>query len=811
MRLAYLSTAWVLGIYLGTRFEVPWAVIIPLAGLLAIGSLLSFRMPVKNHLPWIGLCLVLLLGGIIRSQSVPQGDELQGYRGLYEIEGTVAAAPVIKDRTTLLEIEAKKIRSAGEEWETVSGKLHLYAPKYLSLGSRDFPYYHYGDSIRFSGEITSPRSFENQSDFDFAAYLARQGIYSVIYTPEDINLVGSGYKSDFLEGIHHLRRSMTSSLEKALPDPQCALAKAMLLGDRSSITPEVKTDFSRSGTAHLLAISGIHVSIMAGIALGAGAWIFGRHRPTYILFALGLIWLYAILSGLGPSAFRASLMASLWLWAVWLGRQKSALAALTLAAAIMLAITPRLLSDVGFQLSFAAMAGLIFLTPLIQAQSQQLIVQGNREISTALNFTITSFSVTLGAVLATMPLVAYYFHYISYMSLPATFISLPAVPGIIITASLAAIAGIFAPAVATVIGWVSWAFTTYVLEVARFFAGIPFASNEVKVTAPMIYAYYGLLIASIWTCTNFNRVSRLAAKIKPGLLTVSRFAARISPRWATVPLLVVAVLVWTAAVTAQDSRLHVYVLDIGQGDAILLAKDNQQILIDGGPNGKSLMSELGERLPYWDRTIEMVVITHPDADHITGLIDVLRRYQVEKVLISDQDAESSVYAELCRIVEEKEIPSVTAQTGQKIAMSDGVYLNVLHPCNDPGTWDTADSNDNSIVLRLEYGNFSMLLTGDISTTAEAFLLDRDCPLKSTLLKVAHHGAATSSSPDFVKAVDPCFAAISAGRDNDFGHPHPGVLETLEKVAGSESIYTTAQDGTIEFTTNGSRLWISTSK
>ncbi|PIU54854.1 MAG: DNA internalization-related competence protein ComEC/Rec2, partial [Chloroflexi bacterium CG07_land_8_20_14_0_80_51_10] len=213
------------------------------------------------------------------------------------------------------------------------------------------------------GMLESPKELE---EFDFKEYLARQGIYSVVDRPTGITLVEAGQKPKPMELIYRLRDSMSQALDKALPEPQCSLAKAMLLGQRGSLSTEVREDFSRTGTSHLLAISGVHVSIVAGVVLSAGVWAFGRQRPTYFLLALAVIWLYTMLAGMRPSAIRAATMGSLWLYADWIGRPRSAFTALTFAAAIMLAFNPLLLWDVGFQLSFAAMAGLVFLTPIFQ-------------------------------------------------------------------------------------------------------------------------------------------------------------------------------------------------------------------------------------------------------------------------------------------------------------------------------------------------------------------------------------------------------------------------------------------------------------
>lgn len=259
MRLVYLSLAWVLGIYLGLQFDLPWNAISILLAISAIFTVLFYRNKV---LLWGGLCLVLLFGGILRFDSVPVGDDLQAYRGFYDIRGVVATAPDVREHSTSFRFEVNEINRAEGEWTDVSGSMLVYAPKFPKLDdSRDFPYYHYGDFIQVKGDLQSPDSPEEGEEFDFREYLARQGIYSIMYSPTDVTLVDTGQKSKPMELIHSLRRNMSQSLEEALPEPQCSLTKAMLLGQRGSMSPEIKEDFSKTGTSHLLAISGVHIPI----------------------------------------------------------------------------------------------------------------------------------------------------------------------------------------------------------------------------------------------------------------------------------------------------------------------------------------------------------------------------------------------------------------------------------------------------------------------------------------------------------------------------------------------------------------------
>ena len=211
--------------------------------------------------------------------------------------------------------------------------------------------------------------------------------------------------------------------------------------------------------------------------------------------------------------------------------------------------------------------------------------------------------------------------------------------------------------------------------------------------------------------------------------------------------------------------------------AILIQKGQQQVLIDGGPDPERISLELGERLPFWDRTIELVILTHPEADHVTGLVEVLRRYGVGQVVTSGQVSETSVYAEWDRLIDEKGVKRSVARAGQTITLADGMVLEVLHPRLDPHQSTSSDVNNNSVVARLVFSDFSLLLTGDIFEAVERDLLENRPGVQSTALKVAHHGSDTSSCEEFLAGVDPQVAVVSAGADNPFGTARPCRLST----------------------------------
>ncbi len=791
MSLIYISCAWVAGIFFGAKFNLPLAFIF--IGLIPL-PLLFFRKHSKVII-LSSLCIIALFGGTLCFQSsLPTIDEysLQFYNDqeTVEIKGMIDRDPDARDKITHLRLSATAVK-LDKEWQEVSGTALLFAPRY--------PTYNYGDVLQVTGKLETPPQLD---DFDYKGYLAHQGIYSTMRYPKiEVLERGKGFKP--LEWVYSLRNDLSQTLAKVLPEPQASLTQGIILGKRGNIPSPVKEAFSDTGTAHLLAISGLHLSIVAGILISLGIWLFGKKHYTYVWLAMVAIWLYALLTGMHPPVIRAAIMVSLFLTAELLGRQRSAITSLAFAAAIMVGIDPQILWTVSFQLSFLAMAGLIFIFPLIQSLGRKAVNATLGEEGAAVsvaNFITDGFSVTLGAIIAVWPIIAYYFGIVSFVGPLATFLALPALPGIIITGALAAGIGLIALPVAQVIGWSAWLFASYMLLVVNGFAALPISSIEIgPVNTTLIWVYYPALVLIIWLTSNRKKLANLVPK-------ATNFASNLPKKWVIPPLLVVAILVSVAAAIMPDDNLRVSFLDVGQGDAILIQKGNQQVLVDGGPNPQAISLELGKKMPFWDRTIDLVILTHPSADHVTGLVEVLHRYKVERVLYPDLDFKSNIYDEWLRLVKEKNITYTVARAGQQIDLGR-VVIEVLNPQVPLLTNTQSDIDNNGMVLRLSMGEVSFLLTADMMWEAEFELIARRANLTSTVLKVAHHGSNTSTTPEFLAVVNPQLAIISVGEDNPHGHPTTEVMTRLEERIKSEKIYRTDDHGTVEFITNGEKLWV----
>lgn len=268
-------------------------------------------------------------------------------------------------------------------------------------------------------------------------------------------------------------------------------------------------------------------------------------------------------------------------------------------------------------------------------------------------------------------------------------------------------------------------------------------------------------------------------------------------------LFLITFFVWYAVYIESHDQLLVAFLDVGQGDAIFIqTPGNNQILLDGGPNKKAL-SELTKVMPFYDRTIDMVIESHPDSDHIAGLVEVLRRYRVDSVIESGVGSDNKVYEILKNTIEERGIKKILARRGTRINFGDGVYLDILFPDRDVSGLET---NTASIIVKFVYGDRSFIFTGDSPQSIEKYLISVDGEnLKSDVLKLGHHGSKTSTSESFLGYVDPEYAVISVGVDNKYGHPNDEIIDLLKKI--EVKILRTDELGTIKIKSDGKNLQI----
>ncbi|MCX6013059.1 MAG: ComEC/Rec2 family competence protein [Chloroflexi bacterium] len=519
MTIIYLCIAWLTGVYIGSKIiKLPEIFILSiiLLTLTLLAIMIAIHYPkMKLYLLSI-IILIFFIAGVIRFprqsdngiQSIATYNETE-----VSIRGTITSDPEVRDKYTIFYL-SNNIIYINEKWKTIDGTVLIYAGKYPdSIPAGDFPYYRYGDVMEMKGTLQKPPGFD---DFDYAAYLSRKGVYSISYYP-GLKLIDSNSGSNFLAAIYRVRTKIYSSLSTILHEPECSLCQAILLGTRGKMSDNLTTTFVNSGTMHLIAISGVNITIIAGLFSALGIFIFGKQRRIYLLIPLIVIWLYTIIAGMPASAVRAAVMGSIFLFAESTGRQNSGLIALSITVMIMVGIQPNILWDAGFQLSALAMAGLILLSPVISVLFNKLLdgifkIKNPVQSGSFRSFVINNISVTLGAVVATLPAIAYYFHTISLVTIPATIIAMPVLPSIIIIGSLTGITGIAAPAVAQVFGWVTWLLLRYMILVTQLFSSIPSSVLNIEFEFPYVVTGYSVLIILIIIYYQRSRIANLVRK-----------------------------------------------------------------------------------------------------------------------------------------------------------------------------------------------------------------------------------------------------------------------------------------------------------
>ncbi len=790
--LVLIVLAWMGGLVLAHHWLAPLGIEPPTVLLLGIVPLATlFFWPKDRSLRLGSVCALALLLGALRYQ-IAQPDLtdpafVAAYNdgGWVTVEGIVDDYPDVRDTRTNLTLKAAAI-TVDDETHAVHGRVLIRAPRY--------PEYHYGDRLLVSGLLKTPPEF---ADFSYRDYLARRNIYAVLDRPH-IEQIATGEGNPFRSAMFALKDRARDLLARLLPDPEAALLQGILLGIETGIPRDLYDAYNATGTSHIIVISGANITVVATLFSQFWGRIVGRRRAYW--FTIAGILLYVLLVGADPVVSRAGVMGGLFVTALYLGRRATAYVSLFASALFLTLLNPLSLWDVGFQLSFAATLGLILFSPTVEQMFENLLRrivprERARELVRLLNEVLI---VTLAAQVLTLPLIVYHFGRLSLVAPLTNLLILPVQPLIMTWGGVTMLIGLipFLEPLAQVIAWVPWLLLAYTNAVVRWMAAWPFASVQIApANAARLALYYVLLIAGVWLLRQRRGYAR-------------RLWQQLTERWSATTLLTVALvaaaLAWLALLQLPDGNLHVAFLDVGQGDAILITTPRgRQILVDGGPSPTAITSALGRKIPFWDRSLDLLVMSHPDADHITGLVEVLERYRVGGWLDNGRPDDDPVYLQCQSLLQD--IPRHVVRAGDLLDLGDGIVLEVLHPPPALMTGTEADSNNNSVVLRLTWGPIAFLLTGDIEAEAEEVLLRSGRPLAATVLKVAHHGSGGSSTAEFLTAVHPTYAVISVGADNPFGHPNRDVLGRLARLGAT--VLRTDEQGTVEFITDGRQLWV----
>ena len=779
MVLAWLALAWLAGIAAGeasTLTSGQWLVLasIALAGFLGLRSQRGYRL-------LFAVLVALCLGaGRLRAGLPPVGPgDVASFNDTgrsVAIEGIVIQPPDVRDQFTLLRLEARNLVAIESSTShAVSGLVLVDAPRTGEWA--------YGDRVQAVGQLQTPPEWET---FSYREYLARQGIHSLVRNAS-VRLLERNQASPVLQAVYGFRARALDGLLTNFPDPEASLLAGILLGAEGSISPEVREAFNRTGTSHIIAISGFNISLIAGAFVSVfGRWLGARWGALVAGFA---ILAYTLMVGASASVVRAALMGGLSILALRLGRQTHGLASLGAAAFVMTVVNPLVLWDAGFQLSFAATLGLVLYGGRLQDWARHRLEKlTSKKRAARLTGPASEFLLfTLAAQLTTLPLTIYYFQRVSLASLVANPAILPAQPPIMVLGGLSAIAGAIWPPLGRPLAWLAWPFAAYTVRVVELFAALPAAAISLGDAGVLpIALMYVVLFGITWAAW-------LPQERRPRIL--ERFRAPIVSRLpvgaAALGLSLLAGIVWTAAADRPDGLLRISVLDVGGGDAVLIeTPTGRHLLLDSGPSPVSLSDALGRRLSSLGESLDWVVLAGSDDAQVAGLSGVLERFPMQGALVGGRPG-SATYRRLIDSLEERSVPIVQALQGQALDLGGGARLEVVA------------ASGRSAAFLLTFGELRVLLApvadqGLISTLHESSRLG---PVTAALLPDG--GSASANPAEWIREIHPWIALFSVEAGNRRGLPSP---ETLAALAGS-TVLRTDLHGWIELTSDGEQMWV----
>ena len=622
--------------------------------------------------------------------------------------------------------------------------------------------------------------------------------------------------------VDSVRTSINETVSSLVAGDPGALGIAMLTGQRDAISDSTVDAFRGAGLSHLLAISGLHIALVGGMTMNAAAFALGKRGGWYLLPVFASVLVYAGLSGLAPPVIRAAIMFGIFVVARIAGRSTMLLPAVALAGLVMVAANPALVASISFQLSFAAMVGIAAVVPKLDALTEvsgtdQERNRGRTLSRRAANFVKGSITVSVAATVATAPLVGMYFGGVPVWGVLSTLLALPAIPVLVVATALAALVG--STTASVVADWSAmpvWLVSSYVIEVATAFNAIPFSQiSNIRWTPTLAVGYYVVVGVVILTMP-YARQSLVAGssalvkrQAESGPLTR---LPRSSPYWMTGVLFVAAASMFALATfnsVETEGDLTVSFITVESGESIFVTTPHgNRLLIDAGVNPTEVADKIAADISPFDRKIDLVILTHPDADHVGGMPEVLRRFDVDVVMHTGEVSTSDAFGDWETVISSHE--SVAAlETGTIIGLDSDVFIEVLAAGCPFGIGRCPDINDTSAVLRLVYREVSLLLTGDIESAGERRLLHNRLPISSTVLKVPHHGSTTSSTEEFIAAVAPQVAVFAVGygpASDRFGHPAPEVYRRIASFVPEPHIFRTDTQGTVKLITDGERLW-----
>lgn len=632
-----------------------------------------------------------------------------------------------------------------------------------------------GDRVTFAARLRSFHNFRNPGGFDYCRSMAYQGIHGSTWVRAEelkIDPQRPSFSVDRL--IQDARRRLGRIIDAAAggdATDEKAVLKALVFGDRSGIGDDLRQRFNRSGVGHLLAISGLHVGIVAMLAFGVFRWLFsfcspllwrGWGRRLAAGATLFPVLAYGMLAGMSPSTQRAVIMVAVFLAALMLGRSRDTLNTLAVAALVILVIFPPALFSISFQLSFAAVLAIV-----VGLQKFKITRDtADQPARKAAKWLMGMVLVSVLAVAGTAPVVLYHFNQTSLVGIAANLLLVPLVGFVAVPLGLVSAVVAFVSESAAAIGfWLGLEIIHAGLMVVDGFAALSFAALQTVTPSLLEIVLYYL---AAWTLLNLRR-----STIAPWILAVVLAAALGDG------------LYWSYR-RFWHRDLRITAIDVGQGTSTLMEFPGGGVLLmDGGGFSDNRVFDMGQRVVaplLWRKkiaSVDILALSHPNADHLNGLITIARHFHVRELWTNGDANTTWGYEELMAVCRERAIVVRTMDAGKPDTVIGGVTLAVLHPA--PGYAARAEAadqdacNNASLVVKATFGETAFLLTGDIMAEAEDALVRRAGDrLASTVLFAPHHGSRTSSSAALLAAVKPELVVISAGVDNRFGFPHAEV-------------------------------------
>lgn len=802
--LVWVSLAFLAGIILASYLSLPVWVWVALAVLFILLTIIVRIFPLSSFFfilrpfPFI-LLFSLFLGSARYQFSVPDFDAFhiafyndRNYDLL--ITGYLIEPPDYRDSYTNLRLKVTAV-------DTGDGDLPAEGLLLARVDANQT--FQYGEILRLRGKLKTPP--ENE-DFSYRDYLAAQNIHSYMSSAEVTILPGNGGNL-FSAALYALKERSLANIYRIFPDPESSLLAGILLGVDTGLTKELQDAFKNTGTAHIIAISGFNISIIAGLFFLFFSRIFGQRRGT-VFAILGIIF-YAILVGGSAAVVRAAIMGILSLFARQVGRRQMALNTLLAVAMMMCLWNPLYVWDVGFQLSFFATLGIIlYADPFSKAADRlfrgilpsqvvqklkkpfpkNLYLYFTRNISRAYAKRIARpladyVLLTFAAQLTTIPIMAYHFQRISLVSFIANPFILPAQPAVMILGGLAVILSLIWIPLGQLAAWVAYPFTLYTIRIVELFDRVPHGTIFLgDFSLGFVILFYAALLSLTfgWSALR-ERIHSLRAK-----------AGTLGAGSAIVLLSIALLLIWRAATSLPDRLLHVTFLDVGSADAVFIkTPSGKNILINGGPSVTILSDELGRRVSAFNRSLDWLIVASTDEEQVASLPRVLDRYTPDNVLWSGNRQGSFSSRVLYEYLTLQAIPVTFAETNHTLDLGDGATLRLL------------TTGARGSVLLIEWQNFRAVLPIGMSFEAIAELRDGLSVGPVSVLSLADSGYAPSNPPQWIANLNPELIVLPVAAGDENGMPDD---ETLEAVQDHE-LLRTDQNGWIEITTNGEQMWV----